>query len=83
MKPNYPRLEALKIPIYPTPIYHVLCAELDAKLTEAGRKQFNDLFGIQTCPAVDGGSAVYPWDAEAVLERMASGRLTGSQLFWD
>ena len=42
-------------------------------------EQFNRLFGVQTCPV--GG--MYAWDVEAVLERMTSGKLTGTQLDWD
>ena len=44
-------------------------------------KQFSEMFGIQTC-LVDGP---YAWDVEAVLERIASGRLTGTQhpMGWD
>jgi len=26
---------------------------------------------------------LYPWDVEPVLERMMSGKLTGTQLYWD
>jgi hypothetical protein len=44
---------------------------------------FSKLFGVQTCPVVNGKSAMYPWDVEAVLERMMSGKLTGTQLLWD
>lgn len=40
---------------------------------------FSELFGCQTC-SVNGA---YPWDVEAVLERMMSGKLTGTQLLWD
>jgi hypothetical protein len=40
---------------------------------------FDDLFGCQTC----GPNGAYPWDVEAVLEKMISGRKTGTQLFWD
>ena len=37
------------------------------------------LFGCQTMS----GNGAYPHDVEAVLERMMSGELTGTQKFWD
>lgn len=50
-------------------------------------EKFCELFGVQTCPIIQSGDgylhALYAWDAEAVLERMISGKLTGSQLDWD
>jgi hypothetical protein len=63
------------------PVDHVPWTELDAALDEAGldRERFGDLFGTQTCFA--GGA--YASDIEAVLERMMSGQLTGSQRHWD
>lgn len=42
--------------------------------------RFEKLFGIGHTQAMEGP---YPWDVEAVLERMASGRLIGSQAVWD
>lgn len=42
-------------------------------------RQFSELFGIQTC----GPNGAYPWDVEAVLERMMSGKKTGTQLIFD
>jgi hypothetical protein len=38
-----------------------------------------ELFGVQT-QILQGP---YAWDVEAVLERMMSGKLTGTQLFMD
>lgn len=79
---DYPRLTELGIQV---------CCELQgppyvrrdtlhiALKTKAARGKFAELFGTQTCPA--GG--YYPWDVEAVLERMMSGKLTGSQAIWD
>ena len=43
------------------------------------KKRFAELFGIQT-QVMDGPFA---HDVEAVLERMASGKLKGTQLLWD
>lgn len=83
---DYPRLKKLGVTFHDRGI---LCSELDEKLKEAGMdtEQFNELFGVQTCPVIeiDGEEChgVYPWDAEAVLERMISGKRTGTQLFWD
>lgn len=42
-------------------------------------EDFCEHFGTQTCPI--GG--LFAWDVEAVLERMVTGKLTGSQLDWD
>jgi hypothetical protein len=42
-------------------------------------EEYSELYGIQT-QYVDGP---YPWDVEEVLERMMSGKLTGTQLLWD
>ena len=78
---EYPRLTKLGVPIHTEPCSHVLCAELDAKLTKAQRKTFNVLFGVQTCPGIEG--AVFAWDAEDVLARMFGRKILGSQLLWD
>jgi hypothetical protein len=54
---------------------------LDKALKNSGidRDKFSEYFGMQTCH--EGG--LYPWDVEPVLERMMSGKLTGTQLYWD
>ena len=82
-KEPYPRLSQLKIPIReinegPPGINGL---ELDAALNRAGLsiETFSKLFGCQTC----GSNGMYPHDVEAVLERMMSGKLTGTQLLWD
>lgn len=85
MKNEYPRIKALGIPILNG---NVLSSDVDDVLPKKERKIFSKLFGIQTCPMIklDNGEEVcglYAWDVEAVLERMKSGKLTGSQLFWD
>lgn len=47
-------------------------------------KKFNEYFGSQTCFALDNGNAgLYVYDVEAVLERMKTGRLIGTQKLWD
>jgi hypothetical protein len=80
---EYPRIAALGLTICKDPPM-IFRGELHSKLTPEQSKQFSELFGVQTCPIdTDGNVGLYPWDAEAVLERMASGRLIGSQLIWD
>lgn len=53
-------------------------------LSDSQRDVFDRLFGEQT-GIVDrqGNCMIFPDDAEAVLERMFSGRLTGTQLISD
>lgn len=81
---KYKWLEWHKIPVHSTEhVEYVLCKDIDARLSPVAHAKFNEYFGIQTCPVVPEGPAVYPWDAEAVLERIASGKKTGSQLIWD
>ena len=83
---DYPRLVALTVSIRVKGVLHVNVNELAAKLGPEKAQIFNNIFGIgQTCPIIEGEAynALYPWDVEAVLERMESGRLTGTQLFWD
>lgn len=82
---DYKRLDELGIPVYGDGVAYVKVDELEAALTEHGMsvEKFNEMFGVQTCPLIDGKCALYPWDTEAVLERMLSGRLTGTQLWWD
>lgn len=80
MEYTYPRLKKLGVSIHDVEGYPVVSwASLDAKLSKKERRRFGKLFGIQTCVA-DG---CFAYDAEAVLERMATGKLTGSQLNWD
>jgi len=81
----YQQLDTLGIPVHTEPVAHVRQADIEAALGRAGmsRKDFGDLFGVQTGAIVDGEMVLYPWDVEAVLERMISGRRTGTQLWWD
>ena len=53
--------------------------KLTNKMGEEWSNKFNECFGIQTCP--EGG--MWAHDVEAVLVRMKTGKLTGSQLIWD
>lgn len=82
-KKYYPYIHKLGLDVYTLPVGHIKSAELDKVLTKKQIKQFSDFFGCQTCPVVDGKGELYPWDTEAVLIRMFSGRLTGTQLHWD
>ena len=75
---NYKRIKELGVEVHKTPVAHVLWADLRAALGDR-YDAFADLFGYQTC-LMEGP---YAWDVEAVLERMASGRLTGTQAFPD
>ena len=75
---SYPLLTRLGIQIQTSPIPHVTRMDLlkglkDAKLSQ---NDFHKFFGCQTC-YVDGP---YPWDVEAVLERMINKHLAGTQL---
>ena len=80
----YPRCKALGLKVcyledgWPF-VPHVYIEKLH---TDKGAKfsaKFNELYGMQTAAA----EGLYPYDVESVLERMESGRLTGSQAFWD
>ena len=75
---DYPRLKALTVSVRFAGTEYVLSAELHAKLGREKSAVFSRLFGVQTCPSIENvGGCLYPWDAEAVLERMASGHLQG------
>jgi hypothetical protein len=78
---TYPRIKELGLRTYQKPVPHVKSKQLHVKLKQAGldRERFNEMFGIQTMTE----HGPYPWDVEAVLERMMSGKLTGTQLLWD
>ena len=54
--------------------------ELTEVLVEKGiKKQFGEFYGIQT----QSGGGPYAWDVEAVLKRINTGKLTGTQLYRD
>ncbi len=78
---DYPRIADIGLTIHTEPCHHVKRTELKAALEKAGidLPRFYDLFGVQTC-YIDGP---YPWDVESVLERMKSGKRTGTQAVWD
>jgi len=80
LKNRYPRIYELGLEVELEPIAHVPSKMLGLALKKAKiAKKFSELFGIQTRYI----AGPYPWDVEAVLERIASGKLTGSQLDWD
>ena len=79
----YPNLTNLGISISDDPVSHVLVKDLERNLSKGNIVKFHEYFGVQTCPLVESGPAVYPWDAEAVLERIFNGKLIGSQANWD
>ncbi len=86
MKPPYPTITKLNIPVYSEPVAHVFYPDIEKVLTEIQLDMFNRYFGDgQTCPEIGNGEipAMYPWDVEAVLVRMFSGQRQGTQLFWD
>jgi len=81
-KSPYPRLKQIGITltVHTSGFHYVLPLDLNAALEKHNiREQFNKLFGVQTC-CMEGP---YASDCESVLERIFSGKLTGSQLEWD
>lgn len=78
---TYPRLEEIGVKIHEDKSLDYVCwTDLKKALKGKGwAKQFGEYFGSQTC-YVDGP---YAHDVEAVLERIESGRLTGTQKYWD
>lgn len=84
MDNTYPRLKQLGIKITKNKSKGppgVNWKDLNSGLKKAKLdvEKYCKLFGAQTA----GGNGCYPWDVEAVLERMMSGRLKGSQAVWD
>lgn len=82
MKSKYPRLDQLGVEVHK----YLDCSYVDGTelatalmLNKINVAQFHEYFGVQTCCE----KGPYPWDVEAVLERMMSGRLTGTQLIMD
>ncbi len=79
-KEKYPRIKELGLEIINQPIPHVEDAALIKTLKEKGiEKQFDEYFGVQMRIS----EGCYAHDIEAVLERIFSGKLTGTQLFSD
>lgn len=82
MKIHYPRITKLGIDIitkYSNAIPGVSFEQIKEKLGDKKYKVFVELFGCQTC----GMNGPYAYDVEAVLERMSSRKLIGTQKFWD
>lgn len=80
-KISYPRCEQIGVVIFQDPIAHISRSDLQKCLEKAGLDQdkYAEFYGIQTQYV----SGPYPWDVEAVLERMMSNKLTGTQLLMD
>ena len=78
---EYPRCEQIGVTIIQEPVPHINRANLHECLLNDGLdlEEYSELYGVQT-QYVDGP---YPRDVEAVLERMMSGKLTGTQLLMD
>jgi hypothetical protein len=78
---EYPRCKQIGVSVIEHPIHHVNRQELNECLVKAGLnpETYSELYGVQT-QILEGP---YAWDVEAVLERMMSGKLTGTQLLWD
>ena len=81
MKKLYPRCYQIGVSVVESPIHHVDRNELNECLVKAGLNSdtYAELYGVQT-QILQGP---YAWDVEAVLERMMSGKLTGTQLLMD
>lgn len=81
-KELYPRIKQLGLTIITTEsraIPGIDFKELKEKLTKQQLELFGEYFGCQTC----GVNGMYAYDCEAVLERIFSKRLIGTQLFFD
>jgi hypothetical protein len=88
-KKDYPFLNKYKIPFISElklddgkPYLKEYCPfkATHVRLVELGiADQFHKLFGTQTMYL----EGMYPWDAEAVMCRIMTGRLTGTQLLMD
>jgi hypothetical protein len=82
---DYPRLSQIGVEVNFKPYPYVNPKDLNKAMLKNNLdiNKFNELFGIQTMIVINGKGCPYPWDVEAVLERMMSGRLTGTQLIMD
>lgn len=70
----------LKIQPYSEGLEYIEWDELKDKLKELKiTGKFNNYFGCQTCTIF----GPYPWDVEAVLQRIFNDKLVGTQLFPD
>ena len=85
---HYPRCYELSIPVWTpkkTTLNFVPRRALHERLDEIDKdhpgfhEAYGQFFGVQTT----GQGGPYAHDVEAVLERLVSGNLTGTQLIWD
>jgi hypothetical protein len=81
----YPNLIKLGVEIHNEPYPHIYWDDLDAALKKNNldKEKFSKYFGAQTMILINGKACPYPHDVEAVLERMKSGKLTGTQFLFD
>jgi len=80
---DYPYLNKLGIKIYYEPVQYIKPKDLNSKLNKKQIEVFNELFGAATCPLIGNDPCLYPWDVEDCLARLFSGKIQGTQLFWD
>lgn len=79
---QYPRIKQLGLTIVTDcdkSIPGIKGEDLKNKLTKKQLELFNKYFGVQTV----GMNGIYVYDCEAVLERIFSGKLQGTQKNWD
>jgi len=85
LKGRYPFIYKLGIPIYfEGECPYVLGKDIKKVLNKEQMKEFSDYFGAQTgiCTK-DGKCGIYLGDADDCICRVISGKLTGTQLFFD
>jgi hypothetical protein len=81
-KNKYPLLEKLGIKVYsPEKDSYVLWDDVNKVIKDKNidKKMFADFYGVQT----QGAYGPFPYDIEAVFQRIINNKLTGTQLFWD
>lgn len=80
----YPRIYELGLVVIREPVDYIPSKKINKILRKLClTKKFSDYYGIQTGLLIDGEIGFYAWDVEAVLERIFSGKLIGTQKFWD
>lgn len=85
LKGRYPFIDKLGIPVYlEGNCPYVLSEDIRKVLNKEQMKIYSNLFGAQTgiCTK-DGKCGSYPSDVNSCLERVLTGKRTGSQLLWD
>jgi hypothetical protein len=84
-KNPYPNITKLGIKIYNEPYPHCKFDEIHTvlKRNKLNCKLFSKYYGSQTCIVVDGKGCPYPWDIDPIIERLLTGKIVGSQKYWD